>query len=295
LAFWQAAPSPWTAAGSRPSTRDKNFTPGAMRRRMEQVEASIARYLSLLDTADRQEDEVAQMRTVRLRDRLDRLRQQMRDLHTMESAVAVAPDAQVSLTDPDARAMATNGKGTGLVGYNVQAAVDAKHHLIVAHEVTNIGHDPQPARQHGAPGEGRGGNRCVLADRGYFSGEEVLACDEIGISAIVPKPLKSGAAAERRWGKQDFTYESMSNTCRCPAGETLKRRFSSVEKDMTLHTYWADGCGARLPMGVHCELAPDDVYAIPELLKLGNVLCLQPDSFQVQWTPSLNYFPEISR
>jgi transposase len=123
------------------NTRDKNFTPGAIRRRVEQIEASIDRYLALLDTADRQEDEVAEMRRSRLTERLERLRQQMRELRAMERAVEAAPDRQVSLTDPDARAMATNGKGTGLVGYNVQAAVDTEHHLIVAHEVTNVGHD----------------------------------------------------------------------------------------------------------------------------------------------------------
>ncbi|GAU83381.1 IS1182 family transposase [Bosea sp. BIWAKO-01] len=230
------------------NTRDKNFTPGAIRRRMEQVEASIARYLSLLDTADRQEDDVAQMRSIRLKDRLDRLRQQMRDLQAMDHVVAVAPDRQVSLTDPDARAMATNGKGTGLVGYNVQAAVDAKHHLIVAHEVTNIGHDRSQLASMGRQAKDAtgAGALTVLADRGYFSGEEVLACDEIGISAIVPKPLTSGAKADGRWGKQDFTYDAPSDTYRCPAGETLTWRFSSVEKDLTLHTYWADGCGACL-------------------------------------------------
>jgi transposase len=230
------------------NTRDKNFTPGAIRRRMEQVEASIARYLSLLDTADRQEDEVAQMRSVRLKDRLDRLRQQMRDLQAMDHVVAVAPDRQVSLTDPDARAMATNGKGTGLVGYNVQAAVDAKHHLIVAHEVTNIGHDRSQLASMGRQAKDAtgAGALTVLADRGYFSGEEVLACDKIGISAIVPKPLTSGAKADGRWGKQDFTYDAPSDTYRCRAGETLTWRFSSVEKDLTLHTYWADGCGACL-------------------------------------------------
>src|SRR5437588_4297646 len=140
---------------------------------------------------------VAEMRVARLSERLEALRRQMQQLKEMEQAIAEAPDHQVSLTDPDARAMATNGKGTGMVGYNVQTVVDAKHHLIVAHEVTNIGHDNQQlanmARQAkevtGADG------LTVLADRGYFSGEEVVACEAAGATPIVPKPLTSGAKA----------------------------------------------------------------------------------------------------
>lgn len=108
------------------NTRDKNYTPNAIRRRMEQVEAGIARYLAKLDAADRQEDDVTEMRTTRLTGRIEVLRRQMRELQAMETIVEAAPDRQVSLTDPDARAMATHGKGTGLVGYNVQAAVDAR-------------------------------------------------------------------------------------------------------------------------------------------------------------------------
>src|ERR1700716_3944843 len=108
---------------------------------MGQVEASIARYLSALDTADRQEGEVAEAKSVRLKDKLARLKEQMQHLREMEIAVQVAPDRQITLTDPDARAMATSGKGPGIVGYNVQIAVDAEHHLIVAHEVTNQGYD----------------------------------------------------------------------------------------------------------------------------------------------------------
>ena len=226
------------------NARDRNYTPGAIRRRMEQIETSIDRYLAMLDTADRQEDEAAQMRTERLGERLEALRQQMRELQAMERAVAEAPDRQISLTDPDARAMATQGKGTGMVGYNVQAAVDAEHHLIVAHEVTNVGHDrSQLANMAMQAKEVTGTDELmVLADRGYFSGAEVLACKEAGITAICPKPLTSGAKADGRWGKQDFRYDPSTDTYRCPAGERLTRRFSSVEQGMMLHTYWANGC-----------------------------------------------------
>jgi len=171
------------------NTRDKNYTPGAIARRIEQVEASIARYLSALDTADRQEGEVAEAKSARLRDKLDRLKQQMQHLREMEIAVQTAPDRQISLTDPDARAMATSGKGTGIVGYNVQTAVDVEHHLIVAHEVTNQGHDRSQLAPMGLKAQEATGNMeiTVLADRGYFSGDQVLSCEGTGIAPIVPK------------------------------------------------------------------------------------------------------------
>lgn len=226
------------------NTRDRNYTPGAVRRRIEQIEASIERYLEMLDTADRQEDELAELRTTRINERLGKLRERMRELKTMEQAVGVAPDKQISLTDPDARAMATHGKGTGMVGYNVQAAVDTTHHLIVAHEVTNIGHDRTQLVNMGQQAREAMGadDLTVLADRGYFSGEEVRACEQLGMTPICPKPLTSTAKADGRWGKQDFRYDPETDTYRCPASETLTRRFTSVESGLTTHTYWADAC-----------------------------------------------------
>jgi transposase len=164
----------------------------------------------------------------------------------MERVVAEAPDHQVSLTDPDARAMATNGKGTGMVGYNVQAVVDAKHHLIIAHEVTNVGHDrtqlANMARQ--AKEVTRSGDLTVLADRGYFSGVEVVACEAAGVTPIVPKPLTSGAKADGRFGKPDFIYQPETDAYRCPAGEQLIWRYTNVEHGLTLNRYWSNNCGA---------------------------------------------------
>jgi hypothetical protein len=147
-----------------------------------------------LNTADRQEDEVAQVRTVRLGKRLEALRRQMRELQEMERAVADAPDQQIALADPDARAMATAGKGAGLVGCNLQAAVDADNHIIVAHEVTNVRHDRSQLANMGRKAREATGwsELTVLAHRGYFSGVEVLACEREGITAIRPKPLTPG-------------------------------------------------------------------------------------------------------
>jgi transposase len=165
--------------------------------------ASIRRYLGMLDTVDRQEGEAAELRTVRLTTRLDALRRQMRELEAMEEAVMAAPDRHISLTDPDARAMASAGGGTALVGYNLQAAVDADTYIVVAHEVINLGHDrTSPAGMGEQARDATGADTLtVLADRGYFSGPEALACEEAAVVAICPKPLTSVAKAEVRFGK----------------------------------------------------------------------------------------------
>ena len=226
------------------NTRDKNYTPAAIRLRLAQVEASIERYLDKLDTADRQEADVAEMRTARLNERIEALRRQMRELQSMAREVETAPDRQISLTDPDARAMATNGKGTGLVGYNVQAAVDTNSHIVVAHQVTNLGHDRTQLANMGRQAKDATGaeHLTVLADRGYFSGAEVLACEEAGVVPICPKPLTSGAKAEGRFGKPDFLYDEPSDTYRCPAGERLIKRSTSIENGLVLNRYWASTC-----------------------------------------------------
>ena len=227
------------------NNRDKNYTPHKLQRRIEQVEASIARYLSAMDAADRQEGEVAQAKSVRLKEKIAALREQMQQFRAMEEMVRAAPDQQVSLTDPDARSMATSGKGTGVVGYNVQTAVDTKHHLIIAHEVTNVGNDRAQLSNMAQQAREAGGHDglTVIADRGYFKGEEILACERAGMTPLVPKPLTSGAKAEGRFGKQDFVYIPEADAYRCPAGELLTWRFTSVENGLTLHSYWYNRCG----------------------------------------------------
>ena len=171
------------------NTRDKNFTVTKVAKRIEQVEASIARYLAALDRADRQDDDVAEAKTVRLKEKIEGLRRQMQSLKEMGKQVEAAPDRQVSLTDSDARSMATSGKGTGIVGYNVQMAVDAEHHLIVAHEVTNIGSDRAQLTSMGQKALDATGCEeiTVLADRGYYNGDEVLACEGSGFCPASPR------------------------------------------------------------------------------------------------------------
>ncbi len=235
------------------NNRDKNFTKAKLKKRMEQVEASIARYLQALDTADRQEGEIAEAKSVRLTEKIAALREQMQAFQGLEKELLAAPDQQISLTDPDARSMATRGRGSGIVGYNVQTAVDAKHHLIVAHEVTNVGNDrAQLSKMAEQAKTAMGADTLdVLADRGYFKGEEILACEAIGVTPFVPKSLTSGAKAEGRFGKQDFAYVPEDDTYRCPAGERLTRRYTSVENGMDLHVYWTTACLA-CPLKSQC-------------------------------------------
>lgn len=215
------------------NNRDRNYTRAKVQRRIEQIEVSVARYLSELDSADRQgAAPVAEARTTRLKEKVEKLRSEMHRMQVLAQEVEAAPDKQISLTDPDARSMATSGKGTGMVGYNVQTAVDAQHHLIVDHQVTNIGNDrsqlatmAKRARtaMHAEHVE-------VVADRGYFSGEEILACEEAGITAYVPRIQTSNSQAKGLFGKRDFIYEPETNTYRCPAEQSLIWRFTSVEK-----------------------------------------------------------------
>ena len=228
------------------NNRDKNFTLNKIQKRMEQVEASIDRYLAAMDTADRQEGEVAQAKSVRLKDKIASLKQQMQQFREIQQAVQSAPGQQISLTDPDARSMATSGKGTGIVGYNVQTAVDTKHHLIVAHEVTNRGHDRDQLSNMGRQAQAATSHEAltVIADRGYFKSEEILACEEACITPLVPKPLTSGAKAEGRFGKQDFIYNAAEDEYRCPAGQRLTWRYNNVEHGLTLRHYWASCCAA---------------------------------------------------
>jgi transposase len=216
-----------------------------MKRRLEQIEESVARYLHQLDSADRQEpSEALAMRTTRLEEKIAKLKEEMGRLEKLEALRQEAPDQQISLTDPDARSMATSGRGSGTVGYNVQAAVDTEHHLIIAHEVINVGNDRAQLSPMAKKAKATldVDELDVVADRGYFDSEEILACDEAGITVTLPKPMTSGSRAKGRFGKQDFRYVADEDVYICPAGERLIYRYTNQEKGLVLRRYWTNAC-----------------------------------------------------
>lgn len=222
-----------------------------MKRRMAAINESIERYLSSMDTADRAEPEVAALKKGRLQDKIDALKAQMQVLQAIDTQMNASPDKQVSLTDPDARSM-KNREG-GIVGYNVQTAVEAEHHLIVAHEVVTDGVDrDQLARMAKQARQAIGAEELtVVADRGYFKGEQILECTNAGITPLVPKTLTSNSRAEGRFDKQDFIYVAADDEYRCPAGQRAIRRFTTVEKGLTIHKYWSSAC-PRCPIRAQC-------------------------------------------
>ena len=238
------------------NNRDKNFTDRKLQARREQLDESIARYLAELDRADREPTFVTEDRVSHLKEKIGRIKAQQQWLNEIGQHRQAAPDGQVSLTDPDARSMATSGRGTGIVGYNVQTVVDTKHHLIVAHEVTNVGHDCDQLAAMGKQARAATGvdNLTVLADRGYFNAPEILECEQHGVTPLVPKPLTSGAKAEGQFDKRDFVYLPGRDEFRCPAGERAIRRFTRVECGLTLHRYWSSTC-PRCPIKAQCTPA----------------------------------------
>ena len=227
------------------NTRDRNFTKGKIKRRLAQIEDSVARYLGQLDSADRQEASLARTTKIdHLNDKIAKLKEEMERLAEIEKEMLSRPEQQISQTDPDARSMATSGRGSGMVGYNVQTAVDTEHHLIVAHEVTNVGTD-KSLLSHMAQRTKAALETDVLevvADRGYYKSAEILKCEEAGITVTLPKPQTSNNKAKGLFVKPDFVYLADQDVYRCPAGQSLTYRFTRKERGLMLRRYWCNVC-----------------------------------------------------
>jgi hypothetical protein len=229
--------------------------------------------------------EVAELKKGRLQAKIAALKEQMQRLKTYEAQMLASPDQQLSLTDPDARSM--KSRDGGIVGYNVQAAVDAKNHLIVAHEVITAGVDRDqlaPMAEHARAATGLE-EITVVADRGYFKGEQIRQCDQAGITPILPKAMTSNSKADGRFDKQDFVYSAADDEYRCPAGQRAIKRFTAIEHGMTLSKYWSSACPrcslkARCTTSNHRRITRWEHEAVLEAMQLR--LDRQPELMRVR-------------
>ena len=239
------------------NSRDRNFTKAKVAKRLEQIEASIERYLSDLETADRQPS-TPEIKRTRLKDKVGRLKQEIERVKAIGAQLEKSEDTQISLTDPDARSMQGTGKATGAVGYNVQGAVETKHHLIVAHEVTNAVNDRHQLSSMAQQAKEALGADAIeaLADRGYYSGKEILSCEQDGVTAYVPRVSTSNAKAEGRYDKQAFVYKADEDVYLCPAGQRLTYRYSNEDDGKVMRHYWATACSA-CPLKEQCTTAKE--------------------------------------
>ena len=269
------------------NSRDRNFTPAKVTARKKQIEESIERYLDVLDKADRHQPGEFLAKTDRIKDKVKTLREQMRRMNQTEKQLAQQAEPQISLTDPDSRSMMWQAKGTGVVGYNVQVAVDTKHHLIVAHEVTNVGHDRgQLSRLAIAAREAMDKPKLrAYADRGYFNGPQIKQCDDENITTFVPKPLTSGAKFDGRFDKRDFIYIAKNDEYQCPAGQRAIYRLTREEGGLQISRYWSSAC-PQCPMKPQCT--PSDYRRISRweheavLEKMQRRLDRQPEAMTLR-------------
>jgi transposase len=230
------------------NAKAKSFTREKLRRRLGEIDAAIAKYLAELDRADEVLSTTGvalpEARLSRAMKKLAHYKKEADNLRAIARRMDSTGETQVSLTDLDARAMATTSKQPRVVGYNVQSAVETKHHLIVAHEVMNLGYDRDALAMmaHKARDAMASDTIEAIADKGYYKGEEIVACEHEGIAVTVSKPHTSNAAAVGRFDRADFVYIAEENAYLCPAGERLTYHYTNEEAGKTLHSYWTTAC-----------------------------------------------------
>jgi transposase len=224
------------------NNRDKNFTRAKMDRRLSDVEESIDRYLESLANVDEQESKGDNGKTEQLEQKVAAVKDEMAHLKALEVKMAESPDEQISLTDPDARSM--NTRGEGMVGYNVQTAVDTNNHMIVSHEVTNVGNDRNLLAEVATEAKEVLGvdTLTAIADRGYYKGEKIKECEDKNIIVFIPKSDTSGNRAKGLFTKDKFIYIADVDEYECPAGARMTYRYTNEERGKLIRRYATPAC-----------------------------------------------------
>lgn len=230
------------------NSKAKSYTRGKLKQKLGEIDKAIERYLMELDRADealaKTGSTVPTSQVVRASRKLAHLHKEAERYRSIEERMDATGETQVSLSDPDAKSMTTTPRMPKIVGYNVQTAVEAKHHLIVAHEVTTFGYDRDALSSMAiAAREAMGADEIeAVADKGYYKSEEILACEVAGIAATVAKPVTSGASAKGRFDRADFAYNADKDVYVCPAGEHLSYRYTSELDNKMMRSYATSFC-----------------------------------------------------
>jgi transposase len=253
----------------------RNTSQRKLRRQLEALEQQIEGYLRALDEADAAEAGTASPApkalptAAQVQEKLAALRQSQAACRQQLDALVATGQPQVSLTDPDSRAMSRGG--ASVVGYNVQVVVDAKHKLLVESAATNAVNDLgqlapmvlaaqatlQQARADVAaspPSAAAPPATKVVADTGYYKSQDIKACQEAGVEPYVARSHNSQSEHQGLYGKADFCYDAAADTYRCPAGATLKRRRTVDRGDKIEWEYGAPAACARCAQKRRCTL-----------------------------------------
>lgn len=239
------------------NAKAKNFTREKLRKRFKEIDERIQRYLSELDRADEVHSAtgmpVREAEVQRVIDKIAWLKKEADKLAEIQAEMDRTGADQISETDPDARSMAITSRHPRVVGYNVQSAVETEHHLIVAHEVTNVGSDRNALSDMANQARDALGVEKLdaVADKGYYKGEEIVDCEDDDITVTLPKPKTSNAKADGRFDRSAFIYDAEKNIYICPAGQHLTYRMTRKEGGKVLHRYWTTAC-ENCPVKHHC-------------------------------------------
>jgi transposase len=224
------------------NARDRSYTPAKLAQLQREIEQTLARYLRDLERQDQAEVETEGPSALVLQEKIAALRARQAQYTALAQQLAASGETALSLTDPDSRPMVSRGRIE--VCYNVQTAVDAKHKLIVAEDVTNAAADrDQLSPMARAAQDVLGGaTPVVVADKGYYHGREITACLAAGLTPLVPRPHTSANAPRGLFTKDDFTYEVADDAYRCPAGALLTYRSTTIELGRTIKNYRTSAC-----------------------------------------------------
>lgn len=239
------------------NAKAKNFTREKLRKRFKEIDERIQGYLSELDRADDVHSAtgmpVGDQQIQRVIDKIAWLKKEAGKLAEVQAEMDRTGVDQISETDSDARSMAITSRHPRVIGYNVQSAVETEHHLIVAHEVTNIGSDRNALSDMANQARDALGVETLdaVADKGYYKGEEIVACEDDDITVTLPKPKTSNAKADGRFDRSAFIYDGEKNIYICPAGQHLTYRMTRKEGGKVLHRYWTNAC-ETCPVKHHC-------------------------------------------